>query len=133
MYLSDIQSELAANLANDPLTYLIGAFLLGVVLASLVALVLSKSPSSDAMYPADILALHIEKNEQFRTAITSSWQEIIDKENEHWKLAHEAEERGDKKLHKEENARFRFYLQVKSYAEALQKHGWERKVSQVND
>ena len=133
MYLSDIQSELAVNIANDPLTYLIGAFLTGVTLAILVAQVLNKSPSTDAMYPADILALHIEKNDQFRTAISSSWQEIVDKENEHWKLAHEAEERGDKKLHKEENARFRFYLQVRSYAEALQKHGWERKLSQVDD
>ena len=133
MYLSDIQSELAANVANEPLAYLIGAFLTGVVLAYLVAQFLRKGPSSDAMYPADILALHIEKNDQFRTAITSSWQEIIEKENAHWKLAHEAEERGDKKTHKEENARFKFYLQVKSYAEALQKHGWERKVSQVNE
>ena len=68
-------------------------------------------------------AVNVEKNEQFRVAITSSLEEIIEMKTHHSELA-QKEKSKQSDAYRENYPRYVFYTQAYSYALALQKHGW---------
>ena len=72
---------------------------------------------------AAIQALNIEKNEQFKVAITSSLEEIVEVKTHYSELA-QKEKSKQSDVYRENYPRYVFYTQVYSYALALNKHGW---------
>ena len=76
--------------------------------------------------------LNIEKNSQFKVAITSSHEDIVKVKEQHSRLLNEAAESGDKSSEGEHRRQYIFYTQVYSYSLALQKHRWSRSPAEVN-
>jgi hypothetical protein len=73
---------------------------------------------------AAIQTLNIEKNEQFKVAITSSFEEIVEMKRHYSELA-QKEESKHTNAYRENYPKYVFYTQVYSYSLALQKHGWQ--------
>ena len=115
MLISEYQAALSTDTLNHIITFLIVA----------IAVFLLMSAWGKDRIKEATSALHIEKNEQFRTAITTSIDEIYRIKDHHSKLAHDAEKSGDKKTYREHYPRYAFYTEVISYSLALKKHGWK--------
>lgn len=75
------------------------------------------------MISATIQTLNIEKNEQFKAAITSSLEEVVEMKRHYSELARK-EESKHTNAYRENYPKYVFYTQVYSYALALKKHGW---------
>jgi hypothetical protein len=119
MYFTEYRDALSTDSLHHAITFLISA---GTVF--LIMYAWGKDRINEATS-----ALHIEKNDQFRTAITTSIDEIYRIKDHHSKLAHDAEESGNKKTRKEHYPRYVFYTGVISYSLALKKHGWKEPIS----
>ena len=115
MSISEYRDALSTDTLNHIITFLIVA----------IAVFLLMSAWGKDRIKEATSALHIEKNEQFRTAITTSIDEIYRIKDHHSKLAHDAEKSGDKKTYREHYPRYAFYTEVISYSLALKKHGWK--------
>ena len=115
MLITEYRDALSADTIHHAITFLIAAIAVFIVMSAW---------GKDRIKEATS-ALHIEKNDQFRTAITTSIDEIYCIKDHHWKLAHDAEKSGDKQTHKEHYSRYAFYTEVISYSLALKKHGWK--------
>jgi hypothetical protein len=115
MFISEYRDALSTDMLHHAITFLI---------ASAAVFLVMSAWGKDRIKEATS-GLHIEKNDQFRTAITTSLDEIYRIKDHHSKLAHDAEKSGDKKTHKEHYPRYAFYTEVISYSLALKKHGWK--------
>jgi hypothetical protein len=122
MLISEYREALSTDTLNHIITFLIVA----------IAVFLLMSAWGKDRIKEATSALHIEKNEQFRTAITTSIDEIYRIKDHHSKLAHDAEKSGDKKTYREHYPRYAFYTEVISYSLALKKHGWKEPSSLVS-
>ena len=111
-------SEYRDALSTDTLNHII-TFLIAAILVSILMLYWSKDRIKEEA------EINIEKNAHFRTAITTSIDEIHRIKDHHWKLAHDAKKSGDKKTYKENYPSYTFYAEVISYSLALKKHGWK--------
>jgi hypothetical protein len=114
MLISEYRDALSTNTLHHAITFLIAA----------IAVFLIMSAWGKDRIKEATSALHIEKNDQFRTAITTSTDEIYRIKDQHSKLAHDAKKGGDKKTYQEHYPRYAFYAEVISYSLALKKHGW---------
>jgi hypothetical protein len=115
MLIAEYRDALSTDTLYHAITFLIAAIAVFIVMSAWGKDRIKEATSE----------LHIEKNDQFRTAITTSIEDIYRIKDHHSKLAHDAEKSGDKKTHKEHYPRYAFYAEVISYSLALKKHGWK--------
>ena len=111
-------SEYRDALSTDTLNHII-TFLIAAIAVFILMLYWSKDRIKEEA------EINIEKNAHFRTAITTSIDEIHRIKDHHSKLAHDAKKSGDKKTYQEHYPRYAFYTEVISYSLALKKHGWK--------
>ena len=114
MSISEYRDALSTDTLNHIITFLI---------AAIAVFILMLYWSKDRIKEEN--EINIEKNAHFRTAITTSLDEIYRIKDHHSKLAHDAEKSGDKKTQQEHYPRYAFYTEVVSYSLALKKHGWK--------
>jgi hypothetical protein len=119
MFIPEYLAALTADTLHHTLTFLIAAGAVFFVMSAW---------NKDRIKEATSL-LHVAKNAQFRTAITTSIDEIYRIKDHHSKMVHDANESGDKKTYGEHYPRYAFYTEVISYSLALKKHGWKEPIS----
>lgn len=115
MLISEYRDALSTDMLYHAITFLIAAIVVFIVMSAWGKDRIKEATST----------LHIEKNEQFRTAITKSIDDISRIKDHHSNLAHVAKKSGDKKTYQEHYPRYAFYTEVISYSLALKKHGWK--------
>ena len=113
MLIETYTEALSADFPNHVMSIAIG-----VCVAIAVALVIHRRKLEES-----VQALNIQKNEQFKVAITLSFDEIVDTKRHYSELAN-GEQSRDSNIYQENYPKYVFYTQVYSYALALKKHGW---------
>ena len=116
MSIAEYLHALSADTLHHTITFVITAVTVFLVMAQWGKLRLEES----------ISALQVEKNDQFRAAITTSFDEVVQIMNHHSKLSYDAQKSGDVKTRTENYPRYALYAEVYSYALALKKHGWKQ-------
>ena len=108
------QAALSSDFANHLLSLLIGAALMFFLMRA----------ACKRQVESAKVQLNIEKNEQFKIAITTSYEDVVRRKEHHNTLARQEGGDGKTPNWNEHYPQYAFYTQVYSYSLALQKHGW---------